>query len=262
MKKIRSTKSDRKAKGIIKILFIFAIILSLLVPVLSLAEKKYGEEEVLSGILKELKGDYLEGDINMGGIILDEFLSKEDIQSIGDEIKLKLEMVEEEEETTYENNFNQLTIYGYDADENPITVMIASYIEPVNSKKETTLFISLIKRGKNFDISGIIEKIKDIFKEFNKPVEITTCIIGTVEGRFKDNIIERSVLKSMKKFKSKVVEKYSDEYMISYTGHTPLIENSIFSGKEKVNLNLAIRYNEIENKTYIWIGTPIITTGY
>ena len=29
-----------------------------------------------------------------------------------------------------------------------------------------------------------------------------------------------------------------------------------------MNLNIAIRYNEYEEKTYIWIGTPIITIGY
>ncbi|OZV13462.1 hypothetical protein CIW83_04260 [Tissierella sp. P1] len=50
--------------------------------------------------------------------------------------------------------------------------------------------------------------------------------------------------------------------LVSYTAYTPLIESSIFSGEKKVNLNLAIRYNENEDKTYIWIGTPIITTGY
>ena len=48
----------------------------------------------------------------------------------------------------------------------------------------------------------------------------------------------------------------------SYTVFTPYIDNYIFFFRKRVNLNLAIRYNEYENRTYIWIGTPIITTGY
>jgi hypothetical protein len=29
-----------------------------------------------------------------------------------------------------------------------------------------------------------------------------------------------------------------------------------------MNLNIGIRFNEYEGKTYIWIGTPIIAIGY
>lgn len=265
-------------KKVIRNLFVIAIILSLSIPVLSLATRRYGEQEVLAGMLKELKGNFLEGDVNVGGVILDEFLHKESIESLGEEIRSKMGIIGEAlnpnkqskdlegkyylEEFIYEDNFNQLTIYGHDADENPITIMIASYIDSMNNVPETTLFINLIKKGKSFDINGIIDKIENIFKRFNKPVETTTCIIGTLDGKIKDDIVEKSVFKSMKKFKLNIVEKYFDTEIMSYTGYTPLIDSSIFSGKKKINLNLAIRYNEYEDKTYIWIGTPIITTGY
>lgn len=261
-----------------KRLILFAIILSLLIPVLSIAGKKHTESEVLALMLKELNGQFLEGDLNMGGIILDEFISKESVESIGEEVMYTLGLVGEEldsnrdnedlegkyysKESIYDENFNHLAIYGYDVDKNPITIMISSYLSPDYDNGETTLFINLIKSGKTFNISGIMERIESIFNKFNKPVEITTCIIGTIEGKLKEADLKKSVTKSMKKVKGKIVEEYFDSSISSYTAFTPLIENSIFSGEKKVNLNLAIRYNEYENKTYIWIGTPIITTGY
>lgn len=261
-----------------KQLILLAIILSLLIPVFTIADKKHSESDVLSLMLKELNGKFLEGDLNMGAIILDEFISKEAIESLGEEIKTKLSLVGEEldpnrsdknlegkyysKESIYEESFNHLAIYGYDADGNPLTIMLSSYLESEYDYGETTLFINLIKGGKNFNISGIIERIESIFNKFSKSVEITTCIIGTIDGKLDEVDLKKNVTKTMKKVKGKVVEEYFDSSISSYTAFTPLIENFIFSGEKKINLNLAIRYSEYDNKTYIWIGTPIITTGY
>lgn len=249
-------------KRTFKLLLLTGIIIILLIPIFGSARGKNEEINILENVLEELGGEFLEGDLNMGATIVEEFLGEEDIRSIGEDVSLKMDLIEMEKEFIKEENFNQLNIYAYNEEENPITIMISSYSDPYTNIAETTLFINLIKRGKNFDINGIIEKIETIFNEFNKPIDITTCIIGTIEGRIEYNRLESKMLKAMDKLKIKVVEEYTDESIISYTGYTSLIDNSIFSGKEKVNLNLAIRYNENENKNYIWIGTPIITTGY
>lgn len=261
-----------------KQLILLAIILSLLIPGFTTAGKKHSESDVLSIMLKVLNGKFLEGDLNMGAIILDEFISKEAIEEIGEEIKTKLSLIGEEldpnrdgkdlegkyylKESIYEENFNHLAIYGYDAEGNPVTIMISSYFNLEDGSGETTLFINLIKGGKNFNISGIIERIESIFNKFSKSVEITTCIIGTIDGKLEEVDLKKNVTKTMKRIKGKVVEEYFDSSISSYTAFTPLIENFIFSGEKKANLNLAIRYSEYDNKTYIWIGTPIITTGY
>jgi hypothetical protein len=262
----------------IKKLVLLAIILSLLIPAFTMADKKHSESDVLSSMLEELNGQFLEGDLNVGGIILDEFISEDVVESMGKDIKTSLGIVGEEfndnmdntfadkeyfsRESIYEENFNHLVIYGQDSEGNPITIMISSYLDSESKTGETTLFINFIKSGKYFNISGIIERIEGIFKKFSKPVEITTCIIGTIEGKLKEEDLKKNVNYAMKKVKGKVVEEYFDSSISSYTAFTPLIESSIFSGEKKVNLNLAIRYNEYEEKTYIWIGTPIITTGY
>ncbi|WP_353093748.1 YwmB family TATA-box binding protein [Tissierella praeacuta] len=264
-----------------KKIILFAIILSLLIPTLTMAGKRHSEKDILETILKEFNGEFLEGDLNMGGVIIDEFISKEEIESLGEKVKDSLEIIGEEadinedinadiesnggqfyKETIYEDGFNHMSIYGYDVHENPITIVISSYLSSDTNNGETTLFINLRKKEQNFSINGIIEKIENIFKDYGKSLEITTCVIGTIEGDLETKALTKTVAKAMKKIKGKVVEEYVDTSIFSYTVYTPLIESFIFSGEKKVNLNLAIRYNEYENKNYIWIGTPIITTGY
>ena len=100
----------------IKFLILTGIIISLLNPILSSARGKYDENQILEGILKELEGEFLEGDINMGGIILDEFLNKEEMKLMAEDIKLKIGVInqgmENMEDFVYEEDFSQLTIYG------------------------------------------------------------------------------------------------------------------------------------------------------
>jgi hypothetical protein len=257
---------------------LWAIIFSLLIPVFSLADKKDGEQDLLMGILKEAGGEFLEGDINIGGVIINEFIDGYTMESMGEEIKSEIGIVGkklEENRGDYplegnyyskefieEEGFNQLTIWGYDTNMNPTTIILSSYLDKETSKGETSLFINLIKKEQILDLNGIIEEMESIFTDFNKPAEITTCIIGTFDGELEGNVREEKAIKAIKKAKGKVKEKYVDPSIVSFTAYTPYIDKFIYSGNKKVNLNVAIRYNEYEDKTYFWIGTPIITIGY
>ncbi|MFA5577062.1 MAG: YwmB family TATA-box binding protein [Tissierellaceae bacterium] len=245
-----------------KKILIFALIVLLLIPTFTMAGKKYTEEEILLGMLRELRGDFLEGEINMGGSLLDRFIGAQEIKELGDRVKERLEIWEIEREEVHDEDFSHLAIYGYNVEENPVTVILSSFQDFQTNIGETTLFVNVIKDDANFNINDIIDKIENIFSDFGRTADLTTCVIGTIEGRLNSNHMEMYGKKAMKKYRGKIVEKYVDQLMSSFTIYTPLIENHIFSYEKRVNLNMAIRYNEYENKTYIWIGTPIITTGY
>ena len=246
----------------------FAIILLLLIPAFTMADKKYEEEEILLNILEEVGGDFIEGDLNMGGVILDEFSNISTMKDLAEEIKTTLEITEiqldenEEELTIEEEGFNQITIYGNDEKQNMITLILTSYLDSKGINGETTLFINLIKNQQNFKLNDIIDKVENIFENFGRTVDTTTCIIGTIEGRLDSREIEDNAIRSIKRSKGNIVEEYQDSSLLSFTAYTPLVDRYIYSGDKKINLNLAVRYNENEGKTYIWIGTPIITIGY
>lgn len=254
---------------------LFAIILFLILPMTKSTGEVYREEDLLLNILEDFNANFLEGDINIGGTISNEFKYKKEIIDLSNEVIDDLGIIGSEadinrditnlkgkyyiKEFIEDENSNQVSIYGYDKANNPISVVLMSYFDSETGKSETNLFINLIKQEKNLEINGIID---NVYRKYGKPVDNTTCIIGTVEGRLDKDNLEANIKNILKKYKAKVVEKYQDEEVISYTAFTPYINNDIFSNEKKVNLNLAVRYNEYENKTYFWIATPIIATGY
>lgn len=260
-----------------KKIFLFAIILFLLLPSTVSQGIEHSEPQILQQMIVDMQGELLETEVNMGGIISEYFFTIERMEELAEELKgifniqgmeINEQNIDFEQKNYYklekidEDTFKQVLIYGYNESKNPVTISITSYLDIDTKKGETYLFTNLIKTEKNFNNNDIIEGLKNIFAYYNRPLEITTCVVGRKDGEVNTKEFNNYIADLLRTYNIKIAEEYKDEYTMSYTGYTNLFENTIISGEKKVNFNLAMRYNEFEDMTYIWIGTPIITTGY
>ncbi|CCQ94687.1 exported hypothetical protein [[Clostridium] ultunense Esp] len=258
--------------------FMMGIILFLLIPIFGFSVDQYEERDLLIGVLEETGATFLEGDISLGGTILDRFIGYEEIKDIGNNLRNNLEIkgnliesgslyegVEGDyywEEIVEEEGFLQLMIQGLDSYNNIVTITLSSYEDVDLGPGETTLFINLINKEQFVEINDIIVKVEKIFDEYGKPVNITTCVIGTFDGYMDLRENEKRILGVARAIKGKIVEEYKEDGVLSLSIFTPYIEEYVFTGNKKMNMNIAVRFNEYEDRTYIWIGTPIITVGY
>ena len=245
------------------------IIILLIVPILGFGERKVGDRDLLMGILTEVGADFVEGDIDIGGIILNEFVSKEEILLIGNDIREYLGIVGHLdlgeyyfEELIEEDDFIQLIIQGMDRDENLITLTLSSYEDIYDKFGETSLFINFTKKVQFVEINDIIVKVEKYFHKYNSPINTTICVVGAFNENLNIGEIDKNINKTLKMIKGKLVEQYFEDGVLSYSVFTPYIEEYIYTGNKKINLNIGLRYNELENKNYIWVGTPIISIGY
>lgn len=245
-----------------KKILLFAIIISLLIPILTLAEKGYQEDEILLSILNDLGGELEEGETSINGVLLKEFLEKDRLNSLVNKLLSKLEIQELDREEIYGEAYSQINLYSYDSYKNPITMIISSYSDEASGMNETYLYLNLINKEHFLTNNDIIVMIENIFKEYNSFMEMTTSMLGYIDGNVWNTGIERKALKALRKYKGETVESFRDINLLSYTAYTPYIVNNITIDKKKININLAIRYNDYEDRTFIWIGTPIITSGY
>lgn len=257
------------------ILFLFLI--TLLIPIGSTAEIKYNEEKVLQTIMDDLDGKIKEEDIIFNGVIIDKFIKENEMNSLGEDIKNKIGLVGIEidslikennnddyytKEVIFEENFGQICYIGQDKDKNRIAIILNSYYHQEDLTGETYLYVNIVKSSDFLKNNGIIEEVKSIYSNYISKVEITSCLIGEISNDMSYNDRVREIGKTLKKIDGKVIEEFSDISMISYTVYTPHIDKYIKIGKDKINLNIAIRNSELDEKIYIWLGTPIITIGY
>lgn len=259
-----------------KKVILFVIILSFLIPMLTQAEDKIIQEDILLSILDDLGGELEEIDISINGLIQKEFINDDKLDKLGENVIKEIGIVGNEsneyrdinssgyyiKEVLEDDGYKQINYFGLNSNKDYITVIISSYLNEISLKGETYLFINLIKNEQFLQNNDIIQLAEKIYKEFNQPLEITTCILGGFNGKFNKKTIEDNFKKGISRFNGIVVDEFIDDNLISYTAYTDFIDKNIFTGEDKINLNVALRYNEFDDRTIIWIGTPIIASGY
>ena len=108
-------------------------------------------------------------------------------------------------------------------------------------------------------------------KAANKDKEVSTSIIsqnlymvikGKIYGEIdkgQENKIAKGILKS---FQAKeIFNGQNDEHMNVY-GYTEILSDYVAIGSDKININIAFSYNEKENITYVYVGSPIVNYDY
>ena len=108
-------------------------------------------------------------------------------------------------------------------------------------------------------------------KAANKDEEVSTSIIsqnlymvikGKIYGEIdkgQENKIAKGILKS---FRAKeIFNGQNDEHMNVY-GYTEILSDYVAIGSDKININIAFSYNEKENITNVYVGSPIVNYDY
>ncbi|MTI69393.1 MAG: hypothetical protein FH751_03935 [Firmicutes bacterium] len=221
--------------------------------------------------------EFVEINLNSNSKIKDKFLSMEELNKLGVNL---IDMLNIKGELTNKNNLNEsdlknyysyelirgkeqnhIIIYGRDDYNNYITAILLTYKDDYNTLEETDLVIDVINNDKN-EVEKTKKRIKEIYSKLDSNPQFTTCIVGSFEGKLSSVDKYQVVSKALNATEGKKVEGVVDSSLVSISAYTPNIDKYIYTGKRKMNLNLALRYNDYEKKTYIWIGSPIITTGY
>jgi len=130
------------------------------------------------------------------------------------------------------------------------------------STNENHISVDVMEDLSSTGMSDTRRKIEAVFKKYGITPRINSCITGSFEGKLTyDNMnnICRLIFKEADAVK---VEDIRDENLISVSAYSPAIGQYIRVKENRVNLSLAIRYNSYEDKTYLWLATPVITTEY
>lgn len=179
--------------------------------------------------------------------------------------KIFEDLIEIEEDIVLEQRLefdghNEIIRFVPTEDGNMTTVKLLS--TRVVGENETYIIVDIVQNKGYKDIVGISNQLKKSLSKYGEQVETTINLTGIETGKI-SKAEEKKVQDAIFNYlKAKKVEILEDELFTSITAYSPLIETYINYGGKNVNIQLAIRYSEYEDKTYLWIGTPLITTTY
>lgn len=106
------------------------------------------------------------------------------------------------------------------------------------------------------------KKISRIFEYFNVKPNISKTMISFIPEELTITEQEEIVHTMMHSINGIITEGVTKDNLVSYTGYTPYFKNNAESLGKKININIAARYHNLDGKTYLYMGTPVIHCQY
>lgn len=257
-----------------KIYYLYIFILLLLLSTIfiyfpsSFAFNYNRSDNVLIEAFKTSGAKIVESNVNVYSSNQNMFLGEDELTDIVKSLAVRMGIGfgESEKKEHYCKDYNQITLIG-DNDMGQKIVIIGysmdfEGLEDEAEGMETDIVLDISSNGNYEDIGKIERKAKGAVNRFIKGSRVTSCIIGAFEDEIPKGKMVEIINSIMEKIDAQEVEKAVYDGMISISGYTPKISDHLKIGENKVNINIAMRYNSYEGKTYIWIGSPVISLEY
>jgi hypothetical protein len=132
--------------------------------------------------------------------------------------------------------------------------------ETVSIEQYVSIDISL---KNTVDAAYTYEKIvKEIMQDLDIDTEVTVNIKGTMNGRLSDSQQKEAAEYILKAINAKAKQEHYIEDAYTVYAYESSRDSYYKIGKDKVNVNVCITYDEIENVTQICLATPIQNQDY
>lgn len=82
------------------------------------------------------------------------------------------------------------------------------------------------------------------------------------EGELTEEEKEKEVEEILEYLEARTVEKYSEKAVLNVYAYTGLLKEYLTVNNNRVNINVAVTYDEIEDRTIIYLATPILNEDY
>lgn len=159
------------------------------------------------------------------------------------------------------DQINKMLIKGVTKDNRLLEIAVQFDKNKLNSK-DSYVSIKVTEDMSSSKLEDTKKTVAEVLRKYKITAMTNSTIIGSYDGKLDYTVMEDISKKVFREIDANRVEGINEGNLISVSAYSPNIEDFIKVNGKKVNLNLAIRYNSYENKTYLWLATPVITREY
>jgi len=221
--------------------------------------------EPLPAAMKATGAQLEEYSINAWVKLPQDHYSDEELQKVVVQVMEQLAMDSKNDEMIHQQkNKNRIVKAERIRSGDHVVVMAQVVPNQKNSaREEAYLVINMESLTKEYtSIILLQEKINRIVKKFGDSPRISTCLIGWLDGKLMDGESESMLKSAFLAIDGAIVDQLQQEQYVSVTGFSSAIQEYLQVGGKKININIAIRYSQYDNRTYVIVGSPIITREY
>lgn len=213
------------------------------------------EDIGMDTIIENCGGNFKEIDIN-GHVSIKNNMDESEAYSIVEDIASKLELNNIKIDNNSDEDIVQIN-GNYISDKYSMYIIVQSN---KNNLKDTNIVVDY-NSNKDKKVEEIKNNIRNALKEYGE-VNYYICYTSSFDQNMDKKEKTKVVNSLIKKYNIDIKERYEDKNIVSVTGYTSRLKEWIKYDDKKVNINIAVRYNNYDEKTNLIIGYPLITIGY
>jgi hypothetical protein len=219
------------------------------------------EEEALITSFESTGANVLESTISCWTKLNDKFLSIEQIEA---EMARVVNHINPDKASITKNvesddQLNKVVLCGSKGNK-VYSIAIESIQQGISGETYIVLDISVDKAYK--DLTTERQNILSAIQVDESSINFSSCIIGTYKGKLEERDADKKSRIALQSINAKKVEGIENGELKSISAFSNSVGSYIMSDQSRVNVQLAMRYSSYDDKTYIWIGTPLIPMGY
>lgn len=235
-----------------KILLIIICVLWLLAGVQVIQSREEDKQEKIMEVLGRVGTMEQSSIVEYEGIVLEK-IEKE--QAFLEEILYVLELTAESYETiSYEDSCELLA----SAKEGTLRLVTRTG-EEGNGQY---VFVKLDFQEDTEAAFAVRKKLEDLLKPYLRTIQSSVNIIGSLKGELSLERRNRAADELLQELEAEVVTEHRSMELFTIYGYTPYIEEYKLQKNQAVNVNIAMYYNEEEDRTYIYAAVPVIGVEY
>lgn len=265
---IREVVSLIKNRYLFYLIIILSGALLLFIPARNVFNYYRLDDSTLEEAFRVSGAEVVETNINVYSSQQGMFLNGEEVASIAKSLAYEMEVDFETSEKieNYSDDYNQISVIGQNLLGYTAVIIVNSMdfsnVEESDGGSETDIVLD-VSIGGHYESLAVIEKVVErAVNKFIKGARVTSCIIGRYENEVPDRDRDGIIASVLDSADATEVERSVYDGMLSISAYTSKIGEHVEMGRNKINLNVAMRYNSYEDRTYIWLGSPIISVEY
>lgn len=131
------------------------------------------------------------------------------------------------------------------------------------NSKESYIIVDILENKVYKSIVDIYTVLENTFEKHTSQMDINTCISGEYTKKLQINKYDEILEKILYNMNAEQIDRVEEENFVSITAYSKILHGNYLKYLgNKVNLNIGMRYSEDDEKTLIYIATPIIKLDY
>lgn len=137
------------------------------------------------------------------------------------------------------------------------------FLQPLEGEGgEAVHFILIINGDEPRSLAELAARVPALLDGRMISGTLSFCLIGEIEGEMQPAEMEEFAQLLVQEIGGTRGQGIRDGQMVSVTGYYPQLGGYFQAGRERLNLNIALRCNDLPGRTRIWAGTPLISSWY